>query len=129
MKIFLETQDLRKTYRIGKIEVEALRGVNLRIREGELVAVMGPSGCGKSTLMHILGAMTKPTSGKVLIEGQEIGAMNDAALTGIRRSKIGFVFQKFNLLPTLSARSNIEVARHIHGTAGNDGYDKHLAEI
>ena len=129
MKILLETQDLRKTYRIGKIEVEALRGVNLRIGEGELAAIMGPSGCGKSTLMHILGAMTKPTSGKVFIAGKEIGAMNDASLTGIRRSKIGFVFQKFNLLPTLSAQANIEVARHIHGTAGQDGYDQHLAEI
>jgi len=129
MKILLETRDLRKTYRIGKIEVEALRGVNLRIGEGELAAVMGPSGCGKSTLMHILGAMTKPTSGTVLIGGQEIGVMNDASLTGIRRTKIGFVFQKFNLLPTLSAQANIDVARHIHGTAGDNGYDQHLSEI
>src|SRR5262245_40760232 len=116
MKPLLETIDLRKTYRVGKIDVEALRGVSLKIREGELGAIMGPSGCGKSTLMHILGAMTKPTSGKVLIGGQDIGSMNDAGLTGIRRDKIGFVFQKFNLLPTLTARANIEVARHIHGT-------------
>jgi putative ABC transport system ATP-binding protein len=129
MKILLETIDLRKTYRVGKIDVEALRGVNLRMREGELTAIMGPSGCGKSTLMHILGAMTKPTSGQVLIDGNEIGAMNDSGLTAIRRDKIGFVFQKFNLLPTLTARGNIEVARHIHGTAGKDGYDHHLAEI
>jgi putative ABC transport system ATP-binding protein len=129
MKILLETIDLRKTYRVGKIDVEALRGVNLRMREGELTAIMGPSGCGKSTLMHILGAMTKPTSGQVLIDGSEIGAMNDSGLTAIRRDKIGFVFQKFNLLPTLTARGNIEVARHIHGTAGKDGYDHHLAEI
>jgi putative ABC transport system ATP-binding protein len=99
------------------------------MREGELTAIMGPSGCGKSTLMHILGAMTKPTSGQVLIDGSEIGAMNDSGLTAIRRDKIGFVFQKFNLLPTLTARGNIEVARHIHGTAGKDGYDHHLAEI
>ena len=129
MKILLETIDLRKTYRVGKIDVEALRGVNLRIREGELTAIMGPSGCGKSTLMHILGAMTKPTSGQVLIDGSEIGGMNDSGLTAIRRDKIGFVFQKFNLLPTLTARGNIEVARHIHGTLGKDGYDHHLAEI
>jgi putative ABC transport system ATP-binding protein len=129
MKNLLETRELRKTYRIGKIEVEALRGVNLRIRAGELVAIMGPSGCGKSSLMHILGAMTKPTSGKVFIEGQEIGAMSDAELTSIRRDKIGFVFQKFNLLPTLTARSNIAVARDIHRTAGKPGYDEHLNEI
>src|ERR1041384_7806346 len=115
MKTLLETRDLRKTYRIGKIEVEALRGVNLRIREGELAAIMGPSGCGKSSLMHILGAMTKPTAGKVLIEGRDITGMNDGELTGIRQSKIGFVFQKFNLLPTLTARNNINIARHIKG--------------
>src|SRR5690349_21131457 len=119
MKNLLETNDLRKTYSIGKIQVEALRGVNLRIREGELVAIMGPSGCGKSTLMHILGAMTKPSSGKVFIDGQEIAGMNDNQLTGIRRDKIGFVFQKFNLLPTLTARGNIEVARYIHGNHTN----------
>ena len=81
MKTLLETIDLRKTYRVGKIDVEALRGVNLRIREGELAAIMGPSGCGKSSLMHILGAMTKATSGKVLIEGSDIAGMNDGELT------------------------------------------------
>jgi len=129
MNTLLQTVDLRKTYRVGKIDVEALRGVNLRIREGELTAIMGPSGCGKSTLMHILGAMTKPTSGKVLIEGKDIGGMSDAGLTAIRREKVGFVFQKFNLLPTLTARANIEVARHIHGTSHKEGYDQHLAEI
>jgi putative ABC transport system ATP-binding protein len=129
MKTLLETIDLRKIYKTGKIEVDALRGVTLKIREGELCAIMGPSGCGKSTLMHVLGAMTKPTSGKVLIEGQDIGAMNDGGLTAIRRDKIGFVFQKFNLLPTLTARANIDVARHIHGTKGDDGFDRHLSEI
>jgi putative ABC transport system ATP-binding protein len=128
MKTLLETIDLRKTYQIGKIDVEALRGVNLRIREGELVAIMGPSGCGKSTLMHILGAMTKPTEGRVEIDGRDISSMDDRQLTEIRRKKIGFVFQKFNLLPTLTARGNIDVARHIHG-AGAKEHDQHLAEI
>ena len=128
MKTLLETVDLRKTYQVGKIEVEALRGVSLRIREGELVAVMGPSGCGKSTLMHVLGAMTKPTAGRVLIDGRDISTMNDAQLTEIRRKKIGFVFQKFNLLPTLTARANIEVARHIHGDDAKN-HDQHLADI
>src|SRR6266581_7896576 len=104
MNILLETIDLQKIYKVGKIDVEALRGVNLRIREGELVAIMGPSGCGKSTLMHVLGAMTKPSAGKVFIDGHEIAGMNDNQLTGIRREKIGFVFQKFNLLPTLTAQ-------------------------
>jgi putative ABC transport system ATP-binding protein len=130
MKTLLETLDLRKTYKVGKLEVEALRGVNLRIREGELVAIMGPSGCGKSTLMHVLGAMTRPTSGKVLIDGHEIAGMNDRELTGIRREKIGFVFQKFNLLPTLTARGNIDVARYIHRSgAHSDDQDPHLVEI
>src|SRR5262245_30946885 len=104
MKTLLQTVALKKTYRVGKIEVEALRGVNLRVREGELAAIMGPSGCGKSSLMHILGAMTKATSGKVFIDGQDITGMADSDLTRIRRDKIGFVFQKFNLLPTLTAR-------------------------
>ena len=130
MKTLLETLDLRKTYTVGKVEVEALRGVNLRIRAGELVAIMGPSGCGKSTLMHVLGAMTRASSGKVLIDGHEIAGMNDSELTGIRRDKIGFVFQKFNLLPTLTARGNIDVARYIHGNGhASNGTDQHLAEI
>jgi putative ABC transport system ATP-binding protein len=129
MKILLETIDLRKTYRVGKIEVEALRGVNLRIGEGELTAIMGPSGCGKSSLMHVLGAMTKPTSGKVLIAGRDIAGMTDSGLTEMRREKIGFVFQKFNLLPTLTAQGNIEIARHIHGSLHDEDYDQHLAEI
>src|SRR5215471_7377373 len=129
MKTLLQTRDLRKTYKVGKVDVEALRGVNLTIREGELTAIMGPSGCGKSTLMHVLGAMTKPTSGTVLIDGQEIAGMSDRELTGIRRDKIGFVFQKFNLLPTLTARGNIDVARYIHGSARRNGHDQHLSEI
>jgi putative ABC transport system ATP-binding protein len=129
MKPLLETIDLRKTYKLGKVEVEALRGVSLRIRAGELVAIMGPSGCGKSTMMHILGAMARPTSGTVLIDGYDIAGMNDNGLTEIRRRKIGFVFQKFNLLPTLTARGNINVARHIHGKPAQSGNDEHLAEI
>jgi putative ABC transport system ATP-binding protein len=129
MKPLLETIDLRKTYKLGKMEVEALRGVNLRIRAGELVAIMGPSGCGKSTLMHILGAMAKPTSGRVLIDGNDIAGMTDNGLTEIRRRKIGFVFQKFNLLPTLTARGNINIARHIHGKPSQNGNEEHLADI
>jgi putative ABC transport system ATP-binding protein len=129
MNTLLETIDLRKIYKVGKIDVEALRGVNLRIRKGELAAIMGPSGCGKSTLMHVLGAMARPTSGKVMIDSHDITGMNDSQLTAIRRKKIGFVFQKFNLLPTLTARANIEVAQHIHGQAGEAGSGGHLREI
>jgi putative ABC transport system ATP-binding protein len=127
MKTLLQTIDLRKTYRVGKIAVEALRGVTLRVREGELVAIMGPSGCGKSSLMHILGAMTKPSAGKVFIEGQDIADMPDSRLTQIRREKIGFVFQKFNLLPTLTARGNIDVCRQIKHT--RDIQNEHLTKI
>jgi putative ABC transport system ATP-binding protein len=129
VKTLLETIDLRKTYKLGKVEVEALRGVNLRIQEGELVSIMGPSGSGKSTLMHLLGAMATASSGEVIIGGKNVADMNDSQRTDVRRKKLGFVFQKFNLLPSLSARANIEVARHIHGgTRGND-YDRHLAEV
>jgi putative ABC transport system ATP-binding protein len=131
MSALLETVDLRKTYKVGKIDVEALRGVSLRIRAGELAAIMGPSGCGKSTLMHVLGAMAKPSAGKVLIDGADIGSMNDRQRTEIRRTKVGFVFQKLNLLPTLTARANIEVAQRIHGSFknGNGNANGHLSEI
>jgi putative ABC transport system ATP-binding protein len=129
MSVLLETVDLKKTYKVGKIEVEALRGVSIRVDTGEFVAIMGPSGCGKSTLMHLLGAMTRATAGKVFIEGKDTANMNDAARTEIRRTKLGFVFQKFNLLPALTARQNIEVARKIYGEPRTREGDAHLAEI
>ena len=129
MSVLLETVDLKKTYKVGKIEVEALRGVSIRVDTGEFVAIMGPSGCGKSTLMHLLGAMTRATAGKVFIEGKDIANMNDAARTEIRRTKLGFVFQKFNLLPALTARQNIEVARKIYGEPRTQEGDAHLAAI
>jgi putative ABC transport system ATP-binding protein len=128
MKTLLEAIDLRKTYKLGKVHVEALRGVNLRIREGEFVAIKGPSGCGKSTLMHILGAMAKATCGEALICGQNVADMSDRELTRVRRRDIGFVFQKFNLLPTLTAGENIEIARHIQGAA-SDGYHQKSSDI
>ena len=129
MSVLLETVDLKKTYKVGKIEVEALRGVSIRVDTGEFVAIMGPSGCGKSTLMHLLGAMTRATAGKVFIEGKDTANMNDAARTEIRRTKLGFVFQKFNLLPALTARQNIEVARKIYGEPRTKEGDAHLADI
>jgi putative ABC transport system ATP-binding protein len=129
MSVILETVDLKKTYKVGAVAVEALRGVSIRIAAGDLVAIMGPSGCGKSTLMHLLGAMTRASSGKVLVEGQDIAGMSDRQRTDIRRTKLGFVFQKFNLLPALTARQNIEVARSIHGAGRNGDSDQHLAEV
>jgi putative ABC transport system ATP-binding protein len=127
--MLLETVDLKKTYRTGKVDVEALRGVDIRIRSGELVAIMGPSGCGKSTLMHLLGAMARATSGQVLIDGKDIARMNDSERTAVRRTKLGFVFQKLNLLPTLTARANIEIARTIQGSEGDKEIDSYLADI
>lgn len=115
MKTILEAIDVTKTYKIGKVEVPALRGVSLRMREGEFISIMGPSGCGKSTLLHLLGGLAQPTAGKVIIDGEEISSAKDAVRTDIRRRKIGFVFQRYNLLPTLSARGNLEIARQIFG--------------
>ena len=127
----LETFDLRKTYRFGKIDVEALRGINVKIHKGQLVAIMGPSGCGKSTLMHILGGLSKPTSGRVLIAGIDLVAITDRQRTEIRRKDIGFVFQKFNLLPTLTTRANIDVARKIggHRYSGHDDYHADIVKL
>jgi len=130
-EFLLETFDLRKTYRFGKIDVEALRGVNVKIHKGQLVAIMGPSGCGKSTLMHILGGLSKPTSGRVLIAAIDLVAITDRQRTEIRRKNIGFVFQKFNLLPTLTARANIDVARKIggHRYSGHDDYHADIVKL
>lgn len=103
------------TYRVGKVDVNALRGVNLSVAPGEFVSIMGPSGCGKSTLLHILGALLKPSAGRVIIDGEDLAAMSDASRTDLRRRKIGFVFQRFNLFPTLTAEGNLKLAEHIHG--------------
>jgi putative ABC transport system ATP-binding protein len=106
-------RDLGKTYRSGKLEVPALRGVNFSITPGEFVAIVGPSGSGKSTLFYILGGLTKATTGSVLIDGTDFARLTDAERTRMRRAKIGFIFQRFNLLPTLSAMGNIEIAHDI----------------
>ncbi|PYV41536.1 MAG: ABC transporter ATP-binding protein [Acidobacteria bacterium] len=127
MKTILEAIDLTKVYKVGKIEVPALKGVSLKVREGEFISIMGPSGCGKSTLLHTLGGLCQPTSGKIVIDGEEISEAKDAVRTDIRRRKIGFVFQRFNLLPTLTARGNLEIAREIHGNGKED--QKHVDQI
>ena len=121
MNPILQTVDLRMTYHVGKVDVHALRGVSLDIAPGEFVAIMGPSGCGKSTFLHLCGGLLTPSEGKVLVEGEEITAASDARRTDVRRRKIGFVFQKFNLFPTLTAEGNLKLAERIFGTgAGND---------
>ncbi len=124
MEPIIATQDLKKIYRVGKVEVPALRGVDLIVQEGEFVAVAGPSGCGKSTLLHILGGLTAPTSGKALVDGNDYSTMSDADRTRFRRHKIGFVFQRFNLLPALTSRHNIAIAQHIEG----NGFNPHRFE-
>jgi putative ABC transport system ATP-binding protein len=124
MEPIISTENLRKIYRVGKVDVAALRGVDMSVQEGEFVAVVGPSGCGKSTLLHILGGLTPPTTGKVLVDGNDFSYMKDAQRTKFRRHKIGFVFQRYNLLPTLTAADNIAIAQHIQG----DGFNPHRFE-
>jgi putative ABC transport system ATP-binding protein len=113
-------QDLGKTYRSGKLEVPALRKVSFEVEPGEFVAIVGPSGSGKSTLFYILGGLTQATSGSVLIDGVDFAKLSDAERTKMRRAKIGFVFQRFNLLPTLSAMGNIEIAHDIANLGATD---------
>jgi putative ABC transport system ATP-binding protein len=111
----ISVRDLRKTYRVGDVDVHALRGVNMEIAKGEFVAVVGPSGSGKSTMFHIIGGLTPATSGTVLVHGKDIARLTEGGRTLLRRTEVGFVFQKYNLLPTLTAQDNIAIARHIAG--------------
>jgi putative ABC transport system ATP-binding protein len=120
----LKTEGLWKVYRTGELDVAALRGVNVQVLPGEFVSVMGPSGCGKSTFLHVIGGLTQATRGHVLLDGNDLGALGDAGRTRLRRQKVGFIFQRFNLLPTLNAYDNIALAQHIRG----DGFDPHRFE-
>ena len=116
--MILKTEDLTKSYKVGKVDVPALRGVSISIEEGEFVAIMGPSGCGKSTLLHLMGGLLSPTSGSIIIDGEDLSKVSDSTRTDIRRRKIGFVFQRFNLFPTLTAEGNLKLAEKIHTKDG-----------
>jgi putative ABC transport system ATP-binding protein len=111
----IRVQGLTKVYQVGDVEVAALRGVDLEIARGEFVAIVGPSGSGKSTLFHILGGLTPPSEGTVVIDGKDLAAMTNADRTNLRKTTVGFVFQKYNLLPTLTAEDNIKIVEYIGG--------------
>lgn len=120
MRTILNAESLVKTFRVGKVDVPALRGISLEVQEGEFLAIMGPSGCGKSTMLHLLGGLLTPTSGRIIVDGEDMTAASDARRTDIRRRKIGFVFQRFNLFPTLTAEGNLRLAERIHGNGSDD---------
>ncbi|HEY9127257.1 MAG TPA: ABC transporter ATP-binding protein [Acidobacteriaceae bacterium] len=127
----IEAVNLTKVYRTGHIEVPAVRGVSFAIPRGEFVAIVGPSGSGKSTLFYLLGGLTRASGGNVIIDGVDFGSLDDAARTHLRKQRIGFVFQRFNLLPTLSAMGNIEIAHAISGQTGSldHAYLDHLSDL
>jgi len=114
----IEVRQLTKTYRVGEVDVHALRGVDLEVQKGEFIAVVGTSGSGKSTLFNVLGGLTPPSTGSVHIGGKDLSHMTNAERTNLRKDTVGFVFQKYNLLPTLSAEDNIKIVKYIggHGT-------------
>jgi putative ABC transport system ATP-binding protein len=122
-------EDVVKVYRMGEVEVPALRGVTLSVRRGEFVAVLGPSGCGKSTLLHIIGGLATPTSGKVTVDGVDMAHSRDGRRTRFRREKIGFVFQRFNLFNILTAADNIRLPLKISGTLREDGSEEKVREM
>ena len=114
-KIILEARNLRKKYQMGEMEVQALGGLDFQVTKGEFVAIMGPSGSGKSTMLHLLGGLDVPTEGEVTLAGQQLSVLDDKQATLVRRHNIGFVFQFFNLLPTLTAEENIALPLVIDG--------------
>ena len=124
----LQTKDLRKTYGRGEARVHALDGVDLEIEKGEFVAIVGTSGSGKSTLLHMLGGLDRPTSGSVMVDGKDIFALKDEALTIFRRRKIGFVFQNYNLVPVLNVYENIVLPIELDGNRPDDAYVQNIIE-
>lgn len=126
--VILETQSLTKVYRMGEVSVVALAGVDVEVRRGEFLAIMGPSGSGKSTLLHLLGGLDKPTSGEVLLDGQALSTLSDEQITLLRRRRIGFIFQFYNLIPTLTARENIALPLLIDGVP-LQRHEEHVARL
>jgi putative ABC transport system ATP-binding protein len=124
----IQVQGLTKTFRVGDVDVHALRGVDLEVARGEFIAVIGSSGSGKSTLFNILGGLTPPTSGTIRIADRDLAAMNNAERTQLRKQTVGFVFQKYNLLPTLTAEDNIRLVQYIggHDTAFSEPFQEVL---
>ncbi len=129
MPAIIEVVDARKSYHIGKLDVPALRGVSFTVDKGEFIAILGPSGSGKSTLFYLLGGLTRATGGKVVIDGDDFSQLSDAERTRLRKTKIGFVFQKFNLLPTLDAQTNIEIAQDISGKKIDRDYFNRITDL
>ncbi len=129
MSALARAENVTKVYPVGQVKVPALRGVSLEVAAGEFVALVGASGSGKSTLLHILAALTQPTSGRVFLGGAEYGMLSDGARTTIRRRDIGIIFQRFNLLPTLDALGNIEIAREISGEPPDPVYLQRLVDL
>jgi len=125
----ITTEDLWKTYVMGSEEIHALRGVSINIDKGEYVAIMGPSGSGKSTLMNLIGCLDTPTKGSYMLNGKEVGAMNDDELARIRNEEIGFVFQTFNLLPRATALHNVELPLVYAGISGKDRLERAKAAL
>lgn len=127
----IEAENLTKVYRSGRLEVPAVRGVSFTVGHGEFVSIVGPSGSGKSTLFYLLGGLTRATTGRVVVDGVDFATLNDAQRTQLRRQRIAFVFQKFNLLPTLTAMGNIEVAYSVSGRKEplDRAYLDHLSEL
>ena len=125
----IELEQVTKVYRTGVLTVAALRGVSLTIDEGEYVSVMGPSGSGKSTLMHILGCLDVPTSGSYRLAGEHVGGMDEIALASVRNRRIGFIFQQFNLLPSLSAWRNVEIPLAYAGVGRTERHERALAAL
>lgn len=122
--VIVECVDLKKSYILGEVKVEALRGINMKIRRGEMIAIQGPSGCGKTTLLNIIGSLDFPSSGKILLEGKEISGSTEKELTEIRRKSVGFIFQFYNLLPVLTALENVELPMLIAGRPKDERHER-----
>ncbi len=125
----IQLQDIVKVYRLGNRELEVLKGVNVHVKKGEMVAIMGPSGSGKSTLLNIIGCLDRPTSGKYYLDGREVSRLKSDELAEVRGEKVGFIFQSFNLLPQLSALRNVEIGIRYAGKNDSTGAMEALSRV